>query len=168
MESDDRLTLLGNVEEMRLELALPPEQVLARIRAAAPPDVPDGGLFASPAGFRADVRPPSFSVWKEARRGRNPRLEGSVEPVGAGSRVRYRVRVSGVNTFSLAGFVAFVLSVPIILSFVEEAFPQSLCLYAFLIPFACIALLLAVNGQRACSRATLRFFRGLFEDVTVC
>ncbi len=115
MESDDRLTWLGNVDEMRLELALPPEQVLERIRAASGPS----GLDHGPARFSAVVHPPSFSIRKEARRGRNPSLEGLVEPLGAGSRVRYRVRVSAVNTFSLLGFVVFVLSVPVVLSFVE-------------------------------------------------
>jgi hypothetical protein len=172
----EQLTWLGDTEELRLELFLPPDEVLERIRAVGSlprrrkltPEEEDDDEIEPYVhevifwwlGVGSRVKGHSFSIWE--RIGEN-RLEGTVEPRGEGSLVQYRVR--GPFSVRTQAFVwAVCVSAAVILGF--SGWP-ALWLYAIVGPIVFLSVTWVLLNLGHSSRNLLAFFRTLFAYAEI-
>ena len=157
---------LGGAGERQIELRVPPDQFLKRIRKAAPPSFWEGGpLFAAAPCARVEGN--AFALWVPARRNwGSPRLQGTIEASGPGSRIRFQVRPS-VTAFLGPGLISLLLLGFPILNYSERNWPPSLGWYVFCVPAVVFFWLFFLFTQRRVARKTLDFFQQLIEDISV-
>jgi hypothetical protein len=123
MPQANRIGWLGGAGERQIELPMPPDQFLKRIREAAPPSFWEGGpLF--PTAPCARVEGNTFALWMPTRNWGTPRLQGTIEASGPGSRIRFQVRPS-VTAFLGAVLISLLMLGSPILNYSERNWPPS-------------------------------------------